>query len=95
MPILTYESRKKQKEIMYIRGYNGDSPEEKIEFNKYMVVKYTVEFNGEISEDKCFHAISEYDEDGTCLDSDEEILESIKYDTLGNILSWEFLGYRN
>jgi hypothetical protein len=59
------------------------------------IIGYTVEFEGEISKDKCYHTILQADEDGTCLDSDEEILESIKYDTLGNILSWEFLGYRD
>ena len=80
---------------MYIRGYYGDSPceDEIISFPKYMIVKYKVEFEGEVYEEECKHPIINHNGDGDCEDSDREIEESIHRDTLGKILSWEFVGY--
>lgn len=68
--------------------------QEKINKDKYMVVSYKIKYDDQIFDDICYHVINRTDIDGTCIDPDYEIEESIKHDSDGELISWKFIGYK-
>ena len=64
-------------------------------YDKMMLIRYRVEFEGELYTDTCLHHCIRLDSEGDCIDSDSDIIDSIKYNSDGKVIDWEFVKYLN